>query len=97
MDHPFVIKYVERLITNDGKIHIVTKFCKQGTLRNLLESPFMRPRTEDEILSCFTMICLGISHIHSKGVIHRDIRLDNIFIDDKGILKIGEFSISNIL
>jgi serine/threonine protein kinase len=36
-------------------------------------------------------ILLGLVHIHSKGIIHRDLKTENIFIDKSGTIKIGDF------
>lgn len=37
---------------------------------------------------------MGLNEIHMAGLIHRDLKLDNIFIDDKDILKIGDFGVA---
>ena len=43
------------------------------------------------------MICKGVYHIHSKGIIHKDLKPSNILLDRNGDLKIGDFGISRIL
>jgi serine/threonine protein kinase len=43
-------------------------------------------------------LCAGVKHIHAKGVIHRDLKIDNILIkkvDDKVIIKIADFGSAN--
>ena len=40
---------------------------------------------------------LGLQHIHSKNVVHRDIKLDNILLDDLGKIKIGDFGVSKLV
>lgn len=45
----------------------------------------------------YLIINLGIQFIHSKKILHRDIKPQNIFIDDKMNIKIGDFGISKIL
>jgi serine/threonine protein kinase len=38
----------------------------------------------------------GIKYIHSKNVLHRDIKPDNIFLGSEGKIKIGDFGISRM-
>lgn len=45
---------------------------------------------EEEALRLFKQIIKGLQHIHSKGIIHRDIKSANIFIKN-GVLKIADF------
>ena len=39
----------------------------------------------------------GLQSCHNNGVIHRDIKDDNIFVSDKGEYKIGDFGVSKVL
>ena len=58
--------------------------------------------TEKEIIDFVTMILLALDYLHSKGVVHRDLTLSNILIDNlylpdgkiMRIIKIGDFGIS---
>ena len=48
----------------------------------------------EEILRYMAQITLGVMAMHSKAILHRDIKTQNIFINQKDILKIGDFGIS---
>jgi len=52
---------------------------------------------EDEILSCFSQICLAIKHLHDRKILHRDLKSQNIFLTKSGIVKLGDFGISKVL
>ena len=50
--------------------------------------------TEDEARYCFVEILMGIQYLHSKKIIYRDIKPENIMIDMDGNLKIADFGLS---
>jgi len=55
------------------------------------------PFTEDEIMRWFVQICLALKHIHSRRILHRDIKASNIFITATNCVKLGDFGISKVL
>jgi len=73
---------------------------------DLVVSPGGEPQTledacragvdEDQVAGWFRDICEGLGYIHSKGVVHRDVSLDNILIDADGRAVIGDFGIAKI-
>lgn len=53
---------------------------------------------EDTILHFFVQILLALYHVHSKLILHRDLKTQNILLDKhQMIVKIGDFGISKIL
>jgi len=38
----------------------------------------------------------ALCHMHSKGIIHRDVKLDNVFLTSSGVVKLGDFGVSRI-
>lgn len=53
--------------------------------------------TEDEARYCFVEILMGIQYLHSKKIVYRDIKPENIMIDMDGNLKIADFGLSRTL
>ena len=52
---------------------------------------------EKVIIAWFVMLMMGIQALHSKNVLHRDLKSANIFLTSNKFIKIGDFGISKIL
>ena len=89
--HDHVVKIYETIETKKHII-IVMELCAGGDLLNYVRK--RRRLKEPFAKKIFKQIIDGLSYIHSKHVGHRDIKLDNILLDGKGSVKIGDFGVS---
>lgn len=89
--HNHVVKIYETIETQKHII-IVMELCAGGDLLNYVRK--RRRLKEPFAQKIFKQIIDGLSYIHSKGVAHRDIKLDNILLDGKGNVKIADFGVS---
>jgi NIMA (never in mitosis gene a)-related kinase len=55
------------------------------------------PLSEPHILRTFAQILLAMDHLHSKKIIHRDLKTKNIFLNQKTQIKLGDFGLSKVL
>jgi translation initiation factor 2-alpha kinase 4 len=73
-------------------LYISMELCSGGTLKNWLETNKIRkPETTTKL---FRQICSGIAYIHRQGLIHRDLKPQNIFLSDRKTVKIGDFGLA---
>ena len=70
---------------------IVMELCPGGDLLNYVRK--RRKLNETLAKYLFKQIIEGIGYIHSKNILHRDIKLENILLDDKGHIKIADFGV----
>ena len=101
--HPNVISFKD--VFKDTKLdyfYIVMEYADDGDLNKKIRQQQQKISKEkyfkeEKILKYFYQICKGIEYIHSKNVIHRDIKSQNIFLTKNGTIKIGDFGIAKTL
>ena len=64
------------------------EMCAGGDLLNYVRK--RRRLKENYAKFVFKQIVDGIAYLHSKSILHRDIKLDNILLDGKGNVKVSE-------
>jgi translation initiation factor 2-alpha kinase 4 len=78
-------------------LYIQMEFCEKLTLRSAIDNGLLGDK--NRIWKLFREIVEGLTHLHQQGMIHRDLKCDNIFLDSKDHVKIGDFGLAttNIL
>ena len=76
-------------------LHIQMEYCRSN-LRDVLdrESAASAPVDEERAWAWMRQILEGLAHIHAQGIAHRDLKPGNIFVDQRGHLKIGDFGLA---
>eukprot|EP01126_Amoeba_proteus_P049663 TRINITY_DN5820_c0_g1_i14.p1 TRINITY_DN5820_c0_g1~~TRINITY_DN5820_c0_g1_i14.p1 ORF type:complete len:606 (-),score=131.54 TRINITY_DN5820_c0_g1_i14:396-2213(-) len=93
MKHPNIVYYKNSYI-HDNRLWIVMEFMDSGSLTDLLNFHESNPMNELQIRYVVWNVLKGLDFIHGMHVIHRDIKSDNILLNQKGAVKIGDFGFS---
>lgn len=73
-------------------MYILMEFCEKSTLRTAIDSDLYLDI--ERVWRLFREIVEGLSHIHQQGMIHRDLKPVNIFLDLRDQVKIGDFGLA---
>ncbi|KPJ13767.1 Serine/threonine-protein kinase polo [Papilio machaon] len=73
-------------------IYIVLELCKRRSMMELHKR--RKAITEPETRFYMRQILLGVQYLHSRRIIHRDLKLGNLFLDDDLCVKIGDFGLA---
>jgi len=69
------------------------EFCEGDTLLSFIEAnPYKQ--MEEQKWKIFTQIAEALYYLHSKGLIHRDLKPQNIFLDKNFNVKLGDFGLA---
>ncbi|XP_030633409.1 NUAK family SNF1-like kinase 2 [Chanos chanos] len=93
LNHPHIITIYEVFESKD-KIVIVMEYASQGDLYDYICD--RQKITEREARHFFRQIVSAVHYCHKNGIVHRDLKLENILLDGNGNVKIADFGLSNL-
>ncbi|XP_055975068.1 NUAK family SNF1-like kinase 2 [Sorex fumeus] len=93
LNHPHIIA-IHEVFENSSKIVIVMEYASRGDLYDYISE---RQRlSEREARHFFRQIVSAVHYCHQNGIVHRDLKLENILLDANGNIKIADFGLSNL-
>ena len=84
------------IFQEDNFLFFIMEFMNNGDLLTFYKAnkALQKQIPEDKMWDIFFKSISGLKYIHEKGLIHRDIKLENLFLDDNFNIKIGDFNVS---
>lgn len=94
LSHPNIVEVYD-VGEEDGNYYIVMEYIEGKTLKQLLQK--RGALTLTEVIDIMSQLTDGLAHAHEAYIIHRDIKPQNIMIEDNGLVKITDFGIAMAL
>ncbi|XP_010551896.1 PREDICTED: serine/threonine-protein kinase HT1 [Tarenaya hassleriana] len=109
LDHPNVTKFIGAMIgtselkiqTENGQMRlpsnmycVVVEYCPGGTLKSYLIKSHRRKLAFKIVIQLALDLARGLSYLHSKKIVHRDVKTENMLLDKTRTVKIADFGVA---
>ncbi len=92
LNHPHILTVYD-VGEFDGRQYLVTEFVDGGTLKNWIQR---QPRNWEDVAQLLTGVADGLATAHQAGILHRDIKPDNILVTSSGYAKLADFGLAKL-
>ncbi|XP_060069798.1 serine/threonine kinase-like domain-containing protein STKLD1 [Ylistrum balloti] len=104
LEHPYVSGYNEFFVMWEKEnssvfMAIVMDYFPLGTLGTIMQKHWESKEIipEETIKNWVGQVIEGLVHVHQRGIIHRDLRPNNLYLQEEGSLKLGDFSVATVM
>lgn len=91
LHHGNIIETLD-IVNEKGKWYEVMEYCPYDLFATVMTGKMSR----EEVACCFMQIFSGVTYLHQMGLAHRDLKLDNVVMNEHGILKIIDFGSASV-
>ena len=92
--HPNIVSYYGSSRDKSGRLWILTELCEIGSIIDLLKKTEVQNLTEEQISVIMKCTLQGLEYLHSKSIVHRDVKGSNILLSRQAQLKLTDFGVS---
>lgn len=88
--HPNIVRLYSYYVTRHA-ICLVLEYCPRGTLMQLVRQSSQGRLPEEKAARYTRHIARGLAYLHHNGMAHRDLKLENVLVDGRGVAKLADF------
>jgi serine/threonine-protein kinase len=98
LEHPNIVPVYDLGTLPDGRPYYTMRVVKQQSLRDVLDAPrLFEAWTLSRLVSALAQICGALFYAHQRGVLHRDIKPDNVLLGDFGEVYLADWGVAKVI
>lgn len=95
LNHDHIVRVLETLDTPEG-VFLVQELAEGVTLDRVIEAG-QEPLAREDAMAIMKPVAEAIDYAHSRGILHRDLKLSNIIVSGEGVVKVMDFSLPRLV
>ncbi len=102
LEHPGIVPVHDVGRTDDGRLYFAMKHITGRSLRDVLRAlrsgdpETARVWTRERLLEAFTRVCEAVAYAHDRGVLHRDLKPDNVMLGSFGEVLVLDWGVARV-
>ena len=99
LDHPNLVKVLDFGSASDGRLWIAMEYVAgPGGVPSALSARLsISPPGPEEVRRIYSQLRAALAYCHSKGVVHGDVKAENVLLAEDGTVKLADFGIARVL
>ncbi|HET7505418.1 MAG TPA: serine/threonine-protein kinase [Kofleriaceae bacterium] len=93
LDHPSIVRILD-VGSSRGRHYLVMELVRGGSLRTLLQRADASPA---RVIAVLTEVATALAHAHAQGVVHRDVKPENVLLTRAGRAKVADFGLARAI
>jgi polo-like kinase 1 len=94
LNHPDIVRF-DDCFEDDENVYMILELCENGSLMDLLRR--RKRYSEPEARYFLVQLIAACQYMHDNNVIHRDLKLGNLFLDGNMNVKVGDFGLAALI
>ena len=92
--HPNIVEF-HRAFTFCENTYLVLELCTNGSIMDMMKTRGVL--SLPEIRRYMVQLCGAVKYMHSRNIIHRDLKMGNLFLDNGMNIKLGDFGLAAVM
>jgi serine/threonine-protein kinase len=97
LEHPNIVPIYDLGATDDGHPFYTMRVVKRRSLRDVLTTPLRKAWPLVRMLGVIVQVSRALAYAHSRGVLHRDVKPDNVLLGDFGEVYLADWGLAKLV